>query len=103
MEENSLVKREKAIIGTSVVGIGGNVLLVVGKIIVGVFAHSISIITDAVNNLTDALSSIVTIIGTKISNKRPDKKTPVRTRQGGVSHVRDYRDDNLHRRCARNL
>lgn len=76
MEENSLVKREKAIIGTSVVGIGGNVLLVVGKIIVGVFAHSISIITDAVNNLTDALSSIVTIIGTKISNKRPDKKHP---------------------------
>ena len=76
MEENSLVKREKAIIGTSVVGIGGNVLLVVGKIIVGVFARSISIITDAVNNLTDALSSIVTIIGTKISNKRPDKKHP---------------------------
>ena len=76
MEDNPLVKREKAIIGTSVVGIGGNVLLVVGKIIVGVFARSISIITDAVNNLTDALSSIVTIIGTKVANKRPDKKHP---------------------------
>ncbi len=76
MEENKLVKREKDIIKTSLVGIGGNVLLVVGKIIVGVFARSISIITDAVNNLTDALSSVVTIIGTKISNKRPDKKHP---------------------------
>lgn len=75
-DQNKLVKREKAIIGTSFVGIGGNILLVVGKVIVGVFAHSISIITDAVNNLTDAMSSVVTIIGTKISNKRPDKKHP---------------------------
>ena len=75
-EQDKLVKREKAIIGTSFVGIGGNILLVVGKVIVGVFARSVSIITDAVNNLTDALSSIVTIIGTKISNKRPDKKHP---------------------------
>ena len=73
---NPLVKREKDIIKTSFVGIGGNVLLVAGKVVVGVLAHSISIITDAVNNLTDAMSSIVTIIGTKLSNKRPDKKHP---------------------------
>lgn len=76
MEDNRLIKREKSIIKTSFVGIGGNVLLVAGKVVVGVFAHSISIITDAVNNLTDAMSSIVTIIGTKLSNKRPDKKHP---------------------------
>ena len=68
--------REKRIIKTSVIGILGNILLVVGKIIVGVIAASISIITDAVNNLTDALSSIVTIIGTKLSNKKPDKQHP---------------------------
>ena len=76
MEDNRLIKREKSIIKTSFVGIGGNVLLVAGKVVVGVFAHSISIITDAVNNLTDAMSSIVTIVGTKLSNKRPDKKHP---------------------------
>lgn len=76
MEESPLVKREKSIIKTSIVGIAGNVLLVVGKIIVGVFARSVSIITDAVNNLTDAMSSVVTIVGTKVSNKRPDKKHP---------------------------
>ena len=76
MEENPLIKREKDIIKTSVVGIAGNVLLVAGKIVVGVLARSVSIITDAVNNLTDALSSIVTIVGTKVSNKRPDKKHP---------------------------
>ena len=31
---------------------------------------------DALNNLTDALSSIITIIGTKLSNKKPDRKHP---------------------------
>jgi cation diffusion facilitator family transporter len=31
---------------------------------------------DALNNLTDALSSIITIIGTKLSGKKPDKKHP---------------------------
>ncbi|MBR4801024.1 MAG: cation transporter [Clostridia bacterium] len=75
-EQDKLVQREKSIIKTSFVGIGGNVLLVAGKIVVGVLARSVSIITDAVNNLTDALSSIVTIIGTKVANKRPDKKHP---------------------------
>ncbi len=74
--ENKVLNREKSIIKTSFVGIGGNILLVAGKVVVGVFAHSISIITDAVNNLTDAMSSVVTIIGTKLSAKRPDKKHP---------------------------
>ena len=68
--------RDKQIIRTSIVGIAGNVLLVIGKIIIGLLAGAISIITDAVNNLTDALSSIVTIVGTKISNKKPDRKHP---------------------------
>ena len=39
-------------------------------------SNSIAIITDAVNNLSDALSSIVTIIGTKLASKAPDKKHP---------------------------
>ena len=70
------MKRENEIIKTSIVGVGGNVLLVAGKITVGLLASSISIITDAVNNLTDAMSSIVTIIGTKLSTKKPDRKHP---------------------------
>lgn len=69
-------KREKTIIGTSVVGIGANVLLVVFKTIIGLIANSVSIITDAINNLTDALSSVITIVGTKIANKKADKKHP---------------------------
>ena len=68
--------REKQIIATSGIGIGGNLLLVALKAIVGLATSSVSIILDAVNNLTDALSSIITIVGTKLSNKRPDKKHP---------------------------
>ena len=68
--------RNKVIIKTSVLGIIVNVVLVIFKAIVGLFANSIAIILDAVNNLTDALSSIITIIGTKLSNKAPDKKHP---------------------------
>jgi cation diffusion facilitator family transporter len=70
------MNREKEIVKTSMVGIGGNVLLVIAKAIVGFIAGSISIILDALNNLTDALSSLITLIGTKLSNKKPDKKHP---------------------------
>lgn len=68
--------REREIIKTSIVGIVGNMLLVVFKLIVGFMSNSIAIILDAVNNATDALSSIVTIIGTKIANMRPNRKHP---------------------------
>lgn len=69
-------ERNKGIIRTSLVGIGGNALLVAMKATVGFIAGSVSIIMDALNNLTDALSSIITIIGTKLSGKNPDKKHP---------------------------
>ena len=70
------VSREKEIIKTSFIGIIGNFFLVAFKAFVGIIAGSISIIMDAVNNFTDALSSIITIIGTKLSNKKPNKKHP---------------------------
>ena len=70
------MNREKKIIQTSVIGIIGNVGLVAAKAIIGFIAGSVSIILDAVNNLTDALSSTITIIGTKLSGKKPDKKHP---------------------------
>lgn len=70
------MNREKTIIRTSIVGIIANIFLVIGKAIIGVIAHSVAIITDAINNLSDSLSSTITIIGTKLSNKKPDKKHP---------------------------
>lgn len=68
--------REKKIIQTSVIGILGNVALVTLKAIFGFLANSISIILDALNNLSDALSSTITIIGTKLANRKPDAKHP---------------------------
>ncbi len=69
--------REKEIIKTSIVGIIVNLVLVAFKIIIGFLTNSIAIILDGINNLTDALSSVITIIGAKLSGKRPDKKHPM--------------------------
>ena len=68
--------RNKKIIKTSIIGIVTNALLVGFKMTVGLIANSIAIVLDAVNNLTDVLSSIITIIGTKLANKKPDKEHP---------------------------
>ncbi len=70
-------QRERVIIRTSVVGIAANVLLAAFKAVVGLFTHSIAIVLDAVNNLSDALSSVITILGTRLAGKAPDKKHPL--------------------------
>ena len=68
--------REKIVIKTSIISILSNIVLAGFKAFVGLMANSIAIISDAVNNLSDALSSIITIVGTKLAGKRPDKKHP---------------------------
>ena len=68
--------RDKAIIKTSIKGIIVNIILVAFKATIGLIVNSIAIILDAINNLSDALSSIITIIGTKLASKKPDKKHP---------------------------
>lgn len=69
--------RDKIIVKTSIVGIVTNILLVVFKATIGLLSNSIAVILDAVNNLSDVLSSTVTIVGTKLANRRPDKKHPL--------------------------
>ncbi len=68
--------RSKIIVRTSVIGILANVFLAVFKALVGITTNSIAIVMDAVNNLTDAGSSIITIVGTKLAAKEPDRKHP---------------------------
>lgn len=68
--------RNRRIVRTSLIGIAGNLVLVAFKAAVGAATNSIAILLDAVNNLSDALSSIITIIGTRLSGKRPDRKHP---------------------------
>ena len=68
--------RTKKIVRVSIVGIAVNVVLVIFKAFVGLVSGSVAVILDAVNNLSDVLSSTITIIGTKLSAKAPDKKHP---------------------------
>ena len=68
--------RSQKIIRTSILGIVINLILVAFKGAVGLLSHSIAVLLDAVNNLSDALSSLITILGTKLANKAPDKKHP---------------------------
>lgn len=70
------VNREQRIIRASVVGILVNVLLSAFKAAVGLMSGSIAVVLDAVNNLSDALSSILTIIGTRLAGRMPDRKHP---------------------------
>ncbi len=68
--------REKKIIKTSIIGIIANVFLAAFKAVIGLLSHSIAIVLDAVNNISDAGSSLITIVGTKLAGKEPDKKHP---------------------------
>ena len=70
-------KRERAIIRTSMIGVATNIMLAIFKAIIGVISNSIAITLDAVNNISDALSSVITIIGTKLGAKEPDRKHPL--------------------------
>ena len=69
--------REKEIIKVSIIGIIANIFLAAFKVVIGSLTNSIAITLDAVNNLSDVLSSIITIIGTRIASRKPDKKHPL--------------------------
>lgn len=81
IEENNLIQevtnRDKIIVKTSIIGIITNIFLVIFKATIGLLSNSIAVILDAVNNLSDALSSVITIVGTKLANKLPNKKHPL--------------------------
>ena len=68
--------RSRKIVRVSIIGIVANLILVAFKAFVGLLSGSIAVILDAVNNLSDALSSVITIIGTKLAARPPDKKHP---------------------------
>ena len=69
-------KREKVVIKTSIISIISNIILAGFKAFVGLLSNSIAIISDAINNLSDVLSSVITILGTKLAGRAPDKEHP---------------------------
>lgn len=79
------MERSKKIVQVSILGIIVNAILVAFKATVGVATGSVAILMDAVNNLSDALSSVITIVGTKLAGRSPDKKHPYG--YGQIEHV----------------
>ena len=75
--EQETASRETIIVRTSVIGIIANIFLAAFKAVIGILSNSIAVVLDAVNNLSDALSSVITIVGTKLAAKAPDKKHPL--------------------------
>lgn len=74
--EKDAVSREKTIVKTSIIGMIANIFLAGFKAVIGLMTNSIAIVLDAVNNISDAGSSLITIIGTKLAGREPDKKHP---------------------------
>lgn len=59
-----------------ILGVICNIILFGIKFTIGMLINSIAIISDAFNNLSDLGSSVVTMIGAKLSNQRPDEEHP---------------------------
>ena len=68
--------REQYGVLAGILGIFCNLLLFLVKLSVGLIINSVAVISDAFNNMSDMGSSVVTIIGVKLSGKRPDKEHP---------------------------
>lgn len=59
-----------------ITGIIFNIILCASKIVTGLITGAISVVSDGINNLSDAASSIITLVGFKLSAKKPDKEHP---------------------------
>lgn len=68
--------RSLKIIRTGRIAIGVDLVLAFLKALVGLMSGSIAIVLDAVNNISDLAASIITIMGTKIASKSPDREHP---------------------------
>ena len=61
---------------SGVLGIICNVLLFGVKISVGFLMNSVAVISDAFNNLSDMTATMVSMLGIRLSGKKPDKDHP---------------------------
>ena len=57
-------------------GIFLNLFLFGGKLFVGLAYGAISAVEDAFNNLSDAASSVITLLGFRLANQKPDSDHP---------------------------
>lgn len=68
--------RDRYVMVAGVFGLVTNLLLGVMKVIIGMLSCSISIMADAVNNLSDCASISLTMAGSKLAKKLPDRDHP---------------------------
>lgn len=74
--DDSKIVREKYGVLCGTMGIVLNFLLFAGKFFAGTISKSVSITADAFNNLSDAGSSVITLLGFKLANQKPDPEHP---------------------------
>ncbi len=68
--------REGVITVTSVLGLIVNIIISGVKIFIGAAVSSIAIISEGIHSGADAATSILTVVGVKLSGKRPTEKHP---------------------------
>ncbi len=73
---SSAEARRKCGEACGVVGIVLNAVLFAIKLLAGLISNSVAITADALNNLSDAGSSVITLVGFRISSKKPDSEHP---------------------------
>lgn len=71
-------KDERNFYGTlcSTTGIGLNIFLFVLKFVIGTVSGALSVTADGLNNLSDSGSSLITVLGFKLADRKPDPKHP---------------------------
>ena len=69
-------KREDIIQVTSGLNVVMNILIAATKVVVGLLASSIAIVSEGINNAADAMTSVLTLVGTRLAMKHPDKEHP---------------------------
>lgn len=68
--------REKYGVLSGTLGIIFNLLLFALKLTVGIITASVAVISDAFNNLSDLGTTLVALVGSKLSTKKPDRAHP---------------------------
>lgn len=69
--------RSRIIQRNSIIGIAANAVLATAKALVGLASGSVAVIFDAFNNASDMLSSLVTMLGYRLSKRKPTHSHPL--------------------------
>ena len=75
--QETVRKRNNAIIRYNLIGVAMNLVLSVVKLIFGIASHSHALILDSVNGLSDMFSSVLSIISSALGNRRASKQHPL--------------------------